>query len=375
MSQSFFRSFWNLILIFCLAYGLSLLLQKTQSRPKSRHDEISRPLKAVTPAPAELGADESATIDIFRAMSPSVVSIKNAAYHRDFFSFNVYEVPRGAGSGIVWDESGHIVTNFHVIYQADRIEAALSSDQFYEARVVGIAPDYDLAVLRIDAPEEMLHPIPLGSSHNLLVGQKVLALGNPFGLDRTLTTGIISALGRTIQSLTQHKIHDVIQTDAAINPGNSGGPLLDSFGRLIGINTAILSPSGTSAGIGFAIPSDTVNHIVTQLILKGKLSKAGLGISLIPDNFRESWGVSGAAILEVTHGSSAQKAGLQGTRKTLFGKILVGDIIVQVDDFPISNNEDLIRVFEKKYQVGDTVRIHYHREGKTKQTRAVLQEL
>ena len=215
-----------------------------------------------------LGADERNTIDLFQKIAPAVVSIKNAALRRDFFSLNIYEIPQGAGSGFVWDDQGHVVTNFHVIYQADKIEVVLDNQHTYEARLIGGAPEFDLAVVKIDAPKESLQPIALGSSKDLRVGQKVLAIGNPFGLDHSLSTGVVSALGRSIQSLTGRKINDVIQTDAAINPGNSGGPLLDSFGRLIGVNTAIYSPSGGSAGIGFAIPGDTVRRIVPQLITK-----------------------------------------------------------------------------------------------------------
>lgn len=332
----------------------------------------SRP---VAIAPSDLGADEKATIDVYERMSQCVVSIKNATLRRDFFSFNIYEMPQGVGSGIIWDNKGHIVTNFHVVYQADRIEVTLANQSSYEAEVIGMAPDFDLAVLKIDAPESALSPVPLGISRELKVGQKVLALGNPFGLDTSLTTGIISALGRTIQSPTRHKIENAIQTDAAINPGNSGGALLDSFGRLIGINTAILSPSGSYSGVGFAVPVDTVNRIVPQLIAKGKLTRAGLGISLVPDNLRLGWGLKGAIIMEVAPDSAAYKAGLQGTRQTLFGKLILGDIIIRVDQKTIHNNDDLITCFETDKKVGDRVEIEFLRDGKPTLTQAVLQEI
>jgi S1-C subfamily serine protease len=371
------RLVWNLLFAFMIVYGIVSLLHPGRRPGRTARPAVKKtePVRPVVPPPAELGAEERNTIEIFEKMSPAVVSIVNAAYRRDFFTLNVYEVPRGSGSGIVWDERGHIVTNFHVIYQADRLEISLTGRRFYEATIVGVAPDYDLAVLKIDIDAEDLCTIPLGASKKLRVGQKVLALGNPFGLDRSLSTGIISALGRTIQSLTGHKIHDVIQTDAAINPGNSGGPLLDSFGRLIGINTAILSPSGASSGIGFAIPVDTLAHLVPQLIQKGRLSKAGLGITLIPDRLRESWGIEGAAVWEVVPGSSADRAGLKGTRRMLYGKIRIGDVIFEVDGRPVRNNDDLTALFETRYRVGDTVTIRFRRGEKVLEAAVPLQEI
>lgn len=230
----------------------------------------------------ELAAPEQATVSLFERLSPSVAYITSVALKRDWYSLNIYEIPRGAGSGFVWDRQGHIVTNFHVLEGASSAKITLSDQSTWEARVVGIAPEKDLAVLRVEAPGELLQPIPLGTSRDLKVGQSVLAIGNPFGLDRTLTTGIISALGREIESVTRIPIRDVIQTDAAINPGNSGGPLLDSAGRLIGVNTAIYSPSGVYAGIGFAIPADTVSWVVPELIAKGRIERLTLSVVLGP---------------------------------------------------------------------------------------------
>jgi S1-C subfamily serine protease len=226
-------------------------------------------LRAVTPA-GNLSEEEKATIEIFRSAAPSVVHITTLAAHRNIFARNVALVPEGTGSGFVWDTDGHIVTNYHVIRNADGAQVDLADGSSYRASLVGFLPEKDLAVLHIRAPKSKLHPISVGSSHDLHVGQFAFAIGNPFGLDHTFTRGLVSALGREITSVTQDLIKDVIQTDAAINPGNSGGPLLDSSGRLIGVNTAIYSPSGTSSGIGFAIPVDTVNEVVTRLIREGK---------------------------------------------------------------------------------------------------------
>ncbi len=208
----------------------------------------------------ELAADEKSTIALFRQASPSIVHITAVSVARDLFTLNLLQIPEGTGSGLVWDDTGNIVTNYHVIQNAGAAQVTLADQSTWKARLVGIAPDKDLAVLKIDAPKSRLRPIPIGTSKDLQVGQSAFAIGNPFGLDQTLTTGVVSALGREIESVTRRPIQGVIQTDAAVNPGNSGGPLLDSAGRLIGVNTAIYSPSGASVGIGFAIPVDTVNR-------------------------------------------------------------------------------------------------------------------
>jgi S1-C subfamily serine protease len=224
----------------------------------------------VVTARGDLAAEEKANIELFRQASPSVVYITVLSRRLDAFSLNVYEIPEGTGSGFIWDDQGHIITNFHVIRNAQAAQVTLADHSTYNAGLVGIAPNKDLAVLKIDAPKKLLRPLPIGTSHDLVVGQKTFAIGNPFGLDQTLTTGVVSALGREIRSATRQPIAGVIQTDAAINPGNSGGPLLDSAGRLIGVNTAIYSPSGAYAGIGFAIPVDTVNEVIPLLIRQGK---------------------------------------------------------------------------------------------------------
>lgn len=329
-----------------------------------------------SPAAAlDLQPDELATIAVFERTSPSVVSIKNASLQWDWYSANVYEIPQGAGSGFIWDEEGHIVTNFHVIYRADRIHVTLSDQETYDAKVVGIAPNHDLAVLKVDAPKELLKPIPIGSSRNLKVGQRALSIGNPFGLDYSLSTGVVSALGRTMRSLGGRRIYDVIQTDAAINPGNSGGPLLDSSGNLIGVATMIYSPSGASAGVGFAIPVNTVKRVVPQLIEHGKVKRAGLGVVLVPDIYVKRLGQKGAMILELQPGGAAARAGLRPTSRDRFGNVAYGDVIISVDSEPVENNEDLVEYVEKNKTVGDKINIRFLRKNKEFGTTVTLQEL
>ena len=261
-------------------------------------DPDARP--RVVTARGDLALDEQATIDLFRSASPSVVYITSIAFRRNLFSLNVYEIPQGTGSGFIWDDQGRIVTNYHVISDANRIEVTLADRSTWKGVLVGAAPDRDIAVLKISAPSSKLQPITIGDSTDLQVGQKVFAIGNPFGLDQTLTTGIVSALGREITSRTGRTIHDVIQTDAAINPGNSGGPLLDSAGRLIGVNTAIYSPSGASAGVGFAVPISEVNKVVPEIIRKGRVIRPGLGVSLANKTLTRDLGLSLIHISEPT---------------------------------------------------------------------------
>lgn len=327
--------------------------------------------RSVSPSP-ELSADEKATITVFDRAARSVVFITNTSIRSDPWSLNEFEVPQGSGSGFVWNKQGHVVTNFHVVYGADTITVTLSEQDTYRARVVGVDPDHDLAVLQIQAPEEQLVPLPIGTSHDLRVGQKVLAIGNPFGLDHTLTTGVVSALGRTIKSLTQRTIEGVIQTDAAINPGNSGGPLLDSGGRLIGINTQIMSPSGAYAGIGFAVPVNTVNRIVPELIKYGKLIRPGLGVTLVPDQIARRWGVAGVIIGRVPQGSAAERAGLRGTKETFTGRIELGDVIVAIDGKPVEVLDDFMGALER-YRVGDRVTLDVMRGSRRQQVQVTLQ--
>ena len=319
--------------------------------------------RAVTPR-GDLGEDEKATIKLFEETSPSVVFITTINLRRDFFSTNIYKMPAGTGSGFIWDPDGHIVTNYHVIKGADEAQITLWDQSTWDAKLVGVEPDKDLAVLKIKAPDDRLKPIKIGESKNLLVGQKAFAIGNPFGFDQTLTTGVISALGREIESVTRRPITGVIQTNAAINPGNSGGPLLDSAYRLIGINTAIYSPTGSYAGIGFAVPVDTINRIVPQLIEYGKVIKPGLGINIAPDSFVSTrLNTSGVLILNVIEGGGAEKAGLKATTQSANGKISLGDIIKKVEGKNVEDSSDLFRILDDKV-VGDTVNVAVDRDGK-----------
>jgi S1-C subfamily serine protease len=320
----------------------------------------SRPIEAR----GDLAADEQATIAIFEKSAPSVVYVTNLAVRRDLLGLNVMEVPQGTGSGFLWDEAGHVVTNFHVIQAAQAAEVTLADHSTWKARLVGYEADKDLAVLRIDAPKEKLRPLALGTSRDLKVGQKVFAIGNPFGLDHTLTTGVISALGREIQALTGRAIRDVIQTDAVINPGNSGGPLLDSAGRLIGVNTAIYSPggagTGTFIGIGFAVPVDTVSRIIPQIVAHGRVVRPGLGVVVAEDRVTRELGVEGVLVLDVTPGSAAERAGLRPTRRDENGRVRLGDFIVAVDGDEVGTRDDLLHRLEQK-AVGSSVMLTVRR--------------
>lgn len=321
--------------------------------------------RGVTPR-GDLTEDERLTIDIFKEASPSVVFIiSTQTVARDRFSLNTFEIPRGAGSGFIYDAEGHIVTNHHVAAAGRNWKVTLADHSQWDARLVGFAPDKDLAVLKIDVRDVQLKPLAVGSSRDLQVGQKVFAIGNPFGLDQTLTTGIVSALGREIRSLTDRAIEDVIQTDAAINPGNSGGPLLDSAGRLIGVNTQIASPSGASAGIGFAIPVDTVNRIVPELIRHGQVQRPMLGVVIWPDSVARELGVRGVLLRETQPGSSAERAGLRGTEFDDMGRPRrLGDLILQIDDRKVYNSDELLDALVQ-YNVGDEVRVTFVRGGET----------
>ncbi|HTU21060.1 MAG TPA: trypsin-like peptidase domain-containing protein [Gemmataceae bacterium] len=356
--------------------GLILLGTLVWREYKAHQEAQSRSIygtpRAITPR-GDLSELEKTNIAIYKKTKPSVVHITSLSVQRDEWNLNVQEVPEGTGSGFVWDQGGHIVTNFHVIKDADSAHVTLADHTTYRASLVGAAPDKDLAVLHIDAPKSKLTPIEVGSSEDLQVGQMVYAIGNPFGLDLTLTTGVVSAVGRQIQSVTKRTIKNVIQTDAAINPGNSGGPLLDSAGRLIGVNTAIYSPSHASAGIGFAIPVDEVNRVVPQLIKKGKLERPGLGVRILADQSAREVGVDkGAVVLDVYRDSPAAKAGLRPTRRDKWtGDIDLGDIITAIDDKPVEKANDYFDILEK-YKNGDTVTLTLLRNGEEKKARAAL---
>ena len=334
---------------------------------------LARAQSLTDPLPLHLLTDEQNTIEVFRQASRSVVFVTNNQLRRDLFSRNVMEVPRGSGSGFVWDRDGHIVTNFHVIHGGNALYVTLADGSLHDAKLAGYDETKDLAVLEIDAGESELVPVEPGRSDDLLVGQKVIAIGNPFGLDQTLTTGVISALGREIMSVAGTTISDVIQTDASINPGNSGGPLLDSAGRLIGVNTSIYSTSGSSAGIGFAVPVSTVQRVVPQLIESGKVSRAGLGIILFEDDLARRWDVEGVIIREVSPGSAAEKAGLRGS-DVRGRRVELGDIIVGVDGREVRNFNDLFTSLDR-HRPGDRVRVRFLRDDDEHEVEVALQEI
>ncbi|HMV53050.1 MAG TPA: trypsin-like peptidase domain-containing protein [Rhodocyclaceae bacterium] len=316
-------------------------------------------------------AEENATVDTFRRVSPSVVYITTLDRVINPFTMNVREVPRGTGSGFVWDELGHIVTNYHVIAGARGAQVRLSDQRGFDAELVGASPENDLAVLRVKVPEKRPAPIPLGSSRDLLVGQRVLAIGNPFGFDHTLTTGVISALDRTIEGEDERPVSHLIQIDAAINPGNSGGPLLDSAGRLIGVNTAIFSPSGASAGIGFAVPADTVNRVVPEIIAFGHYRRPTLGINVIDrvsEVVTQQLGVKGALIVEVEPKTPAAEAGIRPARQLRDGSIVPGDIVQRIDGEAVDTAASIERALDAK-KVGDNVTLELLRDGKPLQLR------
>ncbi|MEM9547413.1 MAG: trypsin-like peptidase domain-containing protein [Bacteroidota bacterium] len=315
---------------------------------------------------------ETATIKLFEETAPSVCFINTSTLKQSgYWSRRVYETPSGTGSGFIWDKDGSIVTNYHVIQGASKITVTLSDMTNWEAEVLGQEPNKDLAVLRIKAPARVLSPIKVGESESLRVGQSVFAIGNPFGLDQTLTTGIISALGREINSITGVPINDVIQTDAAINPGNSGGPLLDSSGRLIGVNTMIYSPSGASAGIGFSIPVDEVNSVVSDIVRYGEVRKPLIGVSLVNSQRVRQAGMEGALILNVVEDGPAEKAGLQATRMNDDGEIELGDLIVGINNISIESSNDLFVALEQ-FSPGDKVSIVYSRNGRERAVELVL---
>ena len=288
------------------------------------------------PAPEWFLQDEKNSAEIFAQRAPFVVFVHNLAYSVDFFSFRATEIQQGTGSGFVWDEKGHIVTNYHVIQNAEKIDITLKDGKVARAKLIGSEPRKDLAVLKIDAKfiKGDGFSNKVAKSAELRVGQKTLAIGNPFGLDHTLTIGVVSALNRSLETFSNVTIRDMIQTDASINPGNSGGPLLDSRGYLIGMNTAIFSNSGSSAGIGFAVPSDTIQQFVTQIIQHGKVIQPGLGIGLIPDAYAYRLGIkSGVVVAKVQPQSDAEKAGLKGTLIDPVNRnVVIGDIIVAADN-------------------------------------------
>lgn len=325
---------------------------------------------------ADLLPVETKTIEIYRTAVPSTVNVSNIRLARNMF-YGEVEIPQGAGSGFVYDEAGHIITNYHVVQGGSSFVVTFHNDpKQYKAKIVGVAPEKDIAVLKLEAKPAKLSPIKFGSSKDLMVGQYSFAIGSPFGLDYTLTTGVISALGRKIDGIGGVKINDMIQTDAAINMGNSGGPLLDSNARLIGMNTVIFSTSGSSAGLGFAVPADTIRVIVPQLIQHGKLIRPGLGIGIVPDSMKRRIIADdkGIIVSYVDEKGSAARAGIKGMTQDQYGRTYLGDIILSVDGQDVNNLDDIYQVLEK-HKIGDEVDVKYRREGKVLTTKVKLQPL
>jgi S1-C subfamily serine protease len=347
-----------LILLVVLAWAIAPRVPEWLGR-KPRIDAEPR---AVT-ARGDLAADEQGTIELFQRVSPAVVHIQTSRLARRNLSLSPFEIPLGSGSGYVWDERGYVVTNAHVIAQASRAVVTLADGASWDATLVGEAREYDIAVLQIDAPRAQLRPIAVGVSKDLHVGQKVFAIGNPFGLDHTLTTGIISALGREIVGANRARIGGMIQTDAAINPGNSGGPLLDSAGRLIGMNTAIYTETGSNVGIGFALPVDVINAIVPQLIRSGSATTPVLGVRGLADQLKQRLGLRGVPIEQVEPESGAARAGLRSAEQLSDGQLRC-DVITAVEGEKVDSIEAMRDVLVR-YRPGDTVKVDVLRGGET----------
>jgi S1-C subfamily serine protease len=346
--------------LFALALGVAL------PAPAQQVQNPNATPRAVTPR-GELYADEKATIALFERGRGSVVYITTRERVRDFWSRNVFSVPRGSGSGFIWDASGLIVTNYHVIEGASEATVRLADGSDYKSVLVGASPEHDMAVLRIQPGNKKIVPIPLGTSGDLKVGQRVFAIGNPFGLDWTLTRGIVSALDRSLGGDDGATIEHLIQTDAAINPGNSGGPLLDSAGRLIGMNTAIYSPSGANAGIGFAVPADTINRVVPELIRTGRYIRPTLGLELDEDTntqLERAFDLQGIVVLRVKPGSPAAVAGLQGVTLARGGNVILGDVITALDGKPLESVGQFLARLDD-YRPGSKLRLSVMRKGKS----------
>jgi len=349
-----------------LAAAAALIITSRHSAdPSAVIKAESGPVNAGISDPATV-SDEQNNIEVYKAVAPGVAFINTTSYQQDFWG-NVQE-GKGNGSGSVIDANGDVLTNYHVIEGAQKLSVSFGGDKTYPAKVIGGDPDTDLAVIRIENPPAGLTVVPLGDSDKLIVGQKVLAIGNPFGLDRTLTTGVISGLQRPIRAVNGRPIDAAIQTDASINPGNSGGPLLDKYGKMIGINSQILSPQGGSVGVGFAVPVNIAKRVVPQLIQFGEVRRPKLGASTMSVASLLDQGArlpveSGLLIRSVTQGSPAAASGLKGLSQANDGSILLGDIIESIDGEKLATNDDLYRLLDKK-QIGDTIQIEVFRGGK-----------
>jgi S1-C subfamily serine protease len=360
------------LVIGVLALVLAFLFTGTGYWPAEVHSKEAQP--RLVAARGQLMADEEVAIKAFNTVSSSVVFITSKQISHDLFHLHTTDVEEDAGSGFIWDADGYIVTNYHVVRNSEAVQVALGDQSIWKAKRVGTNPDKDIAVLKVDAPANLLPPIPIGTSCDLQVGQRVFAIGNPFGYDQTLTAGVISGLGREITGAGNRPIKGVIQTDAPLNPGNSGGPLLDSAGRVIGMNTAILSPTGAYAGIGFAVPIDCINRIVPEIIRGETVPKPDLGVTAAPDHLVRRLGLEGVLILTISPNTTAEKAGLHGTQRNDLGKIVLGDLIIAIDGEPLRTTDDLLRIIDK-HKVGDTVQLTILREGKKVDVKANLESL
>jgi S1-C subfamily serine protease len=364
---------WSLAALLAVALLLGFLLGEHLGGPRSVAASVPRP----QPPRADLPADERAVVELFERCSPSVAYIaplQQVAVRTSPWNVSTRLMPTGTGSGIVWDEAGHIVTNLHVIANAQGAQVTLADRSTWPVRSVLTWPDKDVAVLKIEAPADRLQPVQLGRSGDLAVGQTVYAIGNPYGLDFTFTHGIVSALGREIDGFGGRLIQGVIQTDAAINPGNSGGPLLDSAGRLVGMNTMIYSTSGASAGIGFAVPVDDMRRIVDQLVTDGKVTRPGLGVLIGTDQEIALLGLKGVPIRSVAQGSSAERAGLIGARRRPDGSFGLGDVILKVGE-TLTPDTDRLRNALERFEVGETVTLTVQRDGGTRSVDVMLQAI
>jgi len=347
------------------AAGTVVIFDRITNRFQPSQAAFSETAPAGISDPAT-STDEKNNIEVYRTLSPGVVFIHSTSYARDFFGF--VEPQEGSGSGSILDQQGNILTNYHVIEGAQKLSVSMGGKKDYSAIVVGGDPDTDLAVIRLtEKPAGPLTVVPMGDSDKLDVGQKVLAIGNPFGLDRTLTTGVISGLQRPLRARNNRLIEGAIQTDASINPGNSGGPLLDSHGRMIGINSQILSPSGSSAGVGFAVPVSIAKRIVPQLVQNGRVPRPKLGINTRDvSSLRNQIDLpvdDGVLIYQVARGGGAAAAGLRGVQQTEMGDVELGDIIVGINNEKVSNRDELFRLLDK-HQIGETVQVQIWRDGR-----------
>jgi 2-alkenal reductase len=361
------RSNGRFLLFVILGFLVAAALGYFDFFPGRGRRTVSKP-RDVEPR-GDLADFEKSTINIFNSVAPSVVYIFTERAVSGFFGTR--QVRQGAGSGFVWDTHGHVVTNFHVVEGAQNVQIRLDSGEAISATYVGGSPDHDLAVVRLRQTLDQSPPIPLGTSSALQVGQAVFAIGNPFGLARTLTTGVISALDRRLPTAGGREVFGVIQTDAAINPGNSGGPLVDSAGRLIGVNTAIISGSGSSAGVSFAVPVDVVNQVVPQLITRGKVPRPGIGIVVLNEEAAASLGVVGVVIERVVPGSAAQRAGLQGVD---YGNQELGDIILAADDRDVKNIDEFLRILAD-FEIGQTITLHVGRGNQARRVEVEIMDI